>query len=472
MSQPRGLREHPSDVQRRDGDDPELHASDADDQLRQVARREMKLLRPSGITCETHRRDIGNPGMKMPRGRARLPSASALRLGAIRTTSSRPESGKARNGVDTFKSRQPERSEAPGPRGRGRMLGLGRLASSTGHRGNTTGKTGAVTASRDPTARARLGHTEPVFRFDSMDDVFGMTPWTSMVSNPQSASNLSQETAIRKEGNGSLHDDVTIAQNNQWAGAIRNDPLPWNWSGYNRLAIWMDRATPSALTAWVFVQDQVGGISVGQYALVAGWYRYPLDLSAPVDGQHVDCIAIMFTGAGGTTGTVYVDDVVLFNSTVFAESARVAQTFTKSTPTGGSPNSLRLFFDLQATLSLDVVADLEVMVGNTVEWSESPVASGARTIDLDLSGDAGPQAAGSFTLVFSLRLNRTGSEESSMTAWIDNVTLVIPDTLARISVTPTTASVLVGQTAVFTAAGLGIPRQPPAPTPAPTSPTP
>ena len=317
----------------------------------------------------------------------------------------------------------------------------------------TNGTTGAVTASRDPIARARLGHTEPVLRFDSMDDVFGMTPWTSMVSNPQSASNLSQETAIRKEGNGSLHDDVTIAQNNQWAGAIRNDPLPWNWSGYNRLAIWMDRATPSALTAWVFVQDQVGGISLGQYALVAGWYRYPLDLNAPLDVSQVDYIAIIFTGAGGTTGTVYVDDVVLFNSTVFAESARVAQTFTKSTPTGGSPNSLRLFFDLQATLSLDVVADLEVMVGNTVEWSESPVASGARTIDLDLSGDAGLQAAGSFTLVFSLRLNRTGSEESSMTAWIDNVTLFIPGTLARISVTPTTASVLVGQTAVFTAEG-------------------
>ncbi len=55
MSQSDGLREHPSDVQRRDGDDPELHASNADDQLRQVARREMDLLRPSDITCETHR---------------------------------------------------------------------------------------------------------------------------------------------------------------------------------------------------------------------------------------------------------------------------------------------------------------------------------------------------------------------------------------------------------------------------------
>src|SRR5207249_6028943 len=118
MSQPCRLREHPSDVQRRDGDDPELHASDADDQLRQVARREMKLLRPSGITCETHRRDIGNPGMKMPRGRAGFRAHPRFGWGRFRTTSSRPESGKARNGADTFKSRQPERSEAPGPRGR------------------------------------------------------------------------------------------------------------------------------------------------------------------------------------------------------------------------------------------------------------------------------------------------------------------------------------------------------------------
>ena len=30
----------------------------------------------------------------------------------------------------------------------------------------TNGTTGAVTASRDPTARARLGYTEPVLRFD------------------------------------------------------------------------------------------------------------------------------------------------------------------------------------------------------------------------------------------------------------------------------------------------------------------
>src|SRR5207245_9432787 len=112
---------------------------------------------------------------------------------------------------------------------------------------------------------------------------------------PHGTTNPREATARRREATGSLRDDVTIAQNNQWAGAIRNDPLPWNWSGYNRLAIWMDRATPSALTAWVYVQDQAGGISLGQYALVAGWYRYPLDLNEPLEVFQVDYIATILS---------------------------------------------------------------------------------------------------------------------------------------------------------------------------------
>src|SRR2546422_6741063 len=163
----------------------------------------------------------------------------------------------------------------------------------------TNGTTGAVTASRDPTARARLGHTTPVLRFDSMDDVFGSTLWTSAVSNPQSSSNLSQETAIRSEGTGSLKDEVTIAQNNQWAGAIRDDPLRWNWSGYDRLAIRMDKATPGTLWAWVYVQDEAGGNAWGLFSLVTGWYRYPVDLNAPLDVSNVTYVEVAFAGAAG-----------------------------------------------------------------------------------------------------------------------------------------------------------------------------
>ena len=225
------------------------------------------------------------------------------------------------------------------------------------------GTTGAVTASRDPTARARLGHTTPVLEFDSMDNVSGPTPWTRVTSGQTHAySNLSQEAVVAVEGNGSLRDNVTILKDNEWAGALRDDPLPWNWSGFNRMAIWMDKATSNPLSAWVFVQDQAGGSAWGQYALVTGWYRYALDLDAPLNVSRVNFITIVFTGLAGPTATVYVDDIVLFNSTSFSESASVAQTFTKSTPTGGGPNSLRLVFDVETTSSLNVAA---TWVGNT-----------------------------------------------------------------------------------------------------------
>ncbi len=315
------------------------------------------------------------------------------------------------------------------------------------------GTTGAVTASRDSTARARLGHTTPGFEFDSMDNALGPTPWTSVTSGQTHAySNLSQETVIEVEGNGSLIANVTILKDNEWGGALRDDPLPWNWSGFNRMAIWMDKATTNPLSAWVFVQDEMGGSAWGQYALVTGWYRYALDLDRPLDVSRVTFVAIVFTGLAGPPATVYVDDIVLFNSTTFSERASVAQSFMKSTPTGGGPNSLRLVFDLDATPSLDVDSFLEVTIGNTVEWSEVPL-SGNRTIDVDVSGDVPLQATGSFTLTVSLWLNRTGWEEASMIAWIDDITLIIPGALARITLTPQTALVPAGEVAVFRAGG-------------------
>lgn len=319
----------------------------------------------------------------------------------------------------------------------------------------TNGTTRAVTAAHDPTARARLGRASSALTFDSMDNIFGPTPWTSAISGSGLAtSQVSQATTIRVEGNGSMRDDVRISQNNEWGGAERNDPLPWNWSRYGRFAMWIDKATPASLWAWVTIQDQSGRSTFGLYVLVDGWYRYAFDLNAStVDLAHIDFVQIAFAGAAGTTATLYVDDIVLIDSTTFAETASVAQMFTKSTSTGSSPNSLRLTFDLAATPSLNVVSRLQVAIGNTVEWSETSVAGGKRAISVDVSGDVALRGTGSFALAFSLRLNRTGWEEASMTAWIDNVTLVQPGTLARIAVTPSTAFVPVGYATLFTADG-------------------
>src|SRR5207249_10338692 len=49
-----GLREHPSDVEGRDGDDPELDAAEAHDQLGQVTRRDAELLRESALAIGAH----------------------------------------------------------------------------------------------------------------------------------------------------------------------------------------------------------------------------------------------------------------------------------------------------------------------------------------------------------------------------------------------------------------------------------
>src|SRR2546427_754347 len=256
-----------------------------------------------------------------------------------------------------------------------------------------------------------------------MDDVFGANPWTSSVSNGQVSSNLSQETAIRTEGNGSMRDDIAVVSNNQRAGAIRDDPLPWNWSGYDRLAIWMNKATPGTLWAWVYVQDEKGENTWGLFSLVGGWYRYPMDLGPPLDLTRVSSVEIAFASTGAATGTVYIDDIVLFNSTTFAESAHVAQTFTKAIPTGGSPNSLRLVFDLQATASSNVDATLAVAIGNRVEWSGTPVA-GTRTVDVDVSGDVELQGTGLVTAT-----HRTITGTANVT--VDLPAIVIPPSSPR-----------------------------------------
>src|SRR5437899_12398360 len=65
----------------------------------------------------------------------------------------------------------------------------------------TNGTTGAITASRDPQARARLGHTTPVLRFHSRDDGLGSKPWASSVSNTQASNHLSQRRRSRADAN-------------------------------------------------------------------------------------------------------------------------------------------------------------------------------------------------------------------------------------------------------------------------------
>jgi len=287
------------------------------------------------------------------------------------------------------------------------------------------GSTGQVVSARDPGGSARLWHLTPRVQFDSMDSVFGTHPWTA-VSNGKSSSALSQSTFVRKEGTGSLRDDITIGQQGggNWVGAIRDDPGTWNWSAYNRLGVWVN-VNASGLAASILLTN-LGGqnwVSWIPQSLSPGWRRYIFDISPSFGtNNQIDQVMVGFLGNLGKY-TAHVDDMVLFNYTAFDETARVTQTFMKPDPTNGSPGTLSLQFDVSATPSVNVVSYLKVNLGGFT-WSESPVAAGARTLSFDASADPALQGTGSFNLTFSLELIRIGTQEASMSAWIDNVMLM------------------------------------------------
>src|SRR6266571_685665 len=242
------------------------------------------------------------------------------------------------------------------------------------------GATGQVLAARDAGGRARLWHLTPRLQFDSMDNVFGTHPWVG-VGNGKSSSILGQSTTVRVEGSGSLRDNVTIGQ--QGGG---------NW------------------VSWI------------PQSLTPGWHRYVFDIS-PSFGTNtqIDQAMVGFLGNLGKY-TAHVDDLVLFNYTAFDERSNVSQTFIKPSSTSGTPGTLSLTFDVVASPSVNVVAYLRVSAGG-FRWSESPVPAGTRTLALDLSADSALQGSGSFNLTFSLELIRIGTEEASMSGWIDNVSL-------------------------------------------------
>ena len=286
------------------------------------------------------------------------------------------------------------------------------------------GTAGQVLSARDPGGNARLWHLTPRVQFDSMDDVFGTNNWAA-VSYGRSTSSLSQSTSVRVEGSGSLRDDLVIAQQGGTnpIGAIRDDPGTWNWSAYNRLGVWIN-VNASGIAASILL-DNPGGwnwVSWIPQSLTPGWRRYVFDISPGYGtNNQIDAVQVGFLGNVGPY-RAYVDDLVLFNYTAFDETGNVTQTFIKPSPTGGTPGTLSLGFDVVASPSVDVVAYFRVSVGG-VNWSESPIPSGTRTLTLDLSADPALRGSGSFNLTFSLELISIGAGEASMSLRIDNVRL-------------------------------------------------
>ncbi len=286
----------------------------------------------------------------------------------------------------------------------------------------TNGPTGNVSAARDPTAKGTIWHSTPRTQFDSMVDCCALpTPnWTALSAGGSSA--ISQVP-------GSMRDDITLVIGG-WSGATRNDGGTWDWRPYNRLAVWIDGSAAAGVQVYIHLEN-LGGANPWDYspplALASGWQRYIFSYSAfPGNAATIDRLDLRFSGPAGSY-TTYIDDIDQFNLSAFDEAAKLSQTFGKPNSTINSPNAVVLTFDVEATLSIDVLGYFNVSVAGILEWTETPVVSGTRTLYLDLSGNVALQASGPFPIEFALHLTRIGTEEASMAVWIDNVTLTATD---------------------------------------------
>jgi hypothetical protein len=284
----------------------------------------------------------------------------------------------------------------------------------------TNGTTRNVTASRDPTAKAKMGHDTPRTQFDSMDNP--LVNWNSIGSGGPLITDWARDTAVVQEGSASLRIGMSFPGGAGYAGAQRILGGA-DWSAYNRLALWLDRTTATPVEVYLFIRDlSATSDSTPPQTISSNWARYRFDFGAlAIDPSAVDIVEIRFTSALATTATVFVDDLVLFNYSAFSEAASVSQPFSKPGTSGGL-DSVVVRFNVATTPSINVTSSLKLMIDTTLVWSETPAPTGGnRYVDISAFTGTG------YLLNFSLELTRINFGEASMSVWIDNVTLTATD---------------------------------------------
>jgi len=284
----------------------------------------------------------------------------------------------------------------------------------------TNGTTGNVSAARDPTAKARMGHDTPRTQFDSMDDGASSFRWSAIGAG--ATCGILSDDLNHVEGIESIRCDYNNpGPSTNYAGAQRILGGA-DWSSYNRLALWLDRTTATPVDAYLFLQDgSFASDFTPTQTVSSNWARYVFDFGAlAIDPSAVNIVEIRFTGLTGAA-TVFVDDLVLFNYTAFSETASVSQPFSKPATSGG-PDSVVVRFDVAATASINVTSSLKLMINTTVVWSGTPIPPGGSRY-VDISSFSGTD----HLLNFSLELTRVGTGEASMSVWIDNVTVTATD---------------------------------------------
>src|SRR3990172_8031657 len=274
-----------------------------------------------------------------------------------------------------------------------------------------------------------MGTGTPWRQEDSFDDGASSFRWTGVGGG--ATCGILSDDPLHVEGAERVRCDYNNpgAQSN-WAGASKDQAGTWDWSAYNRLAIWLNATNTSGsgnLTFYIYLDDTVILWSSANQSVGAGWENHVFDLTAFTaaggDLSIVNQVDIRFTNLTGTA-TLYIDDLVLFNASAAEEAGTISQVVTKpATPpwTGGT----LLQFSYNATAVANATAWLNVTRNGTAVWSQ-PLAPGlSGSVYLDASAPFA--AGGDHALAFNLTAIPFADRIADVRVSVDDVVLTAPN---------------------------------------------
>ena len=289
-----------------------------------------------------------------------------------------------------------------------------------------------TSASGNVTAAWNTSAKNAVFRHNSPKTE---AQWDSLDANPGTWAGVNgipwTNTTGPHEGTGMLGLNFTLGPGpGAWAGVQHQTVV--NWSGSDRMVIWVLPMNPS-LPLTFNITATVGTSLRGSTAraLVPGWQEIAVDLGelGPVRGSLIS-LTVRVMGQNIPSGTVYFDDLRTGNAKQFDETARVRQTVVKTNATTPAMGSavLRVNWSTPSAtgvVRVDGVVDVNGPSGSAVKTF--PMSSGMtwRTSLLDFS--ATTALPGLYNVSVGIRVIMDNTSSSSVEVRADDVSLLFPN---------------------------------------------
>jgi len=275
-------------------------------------------------------------------------------------------------------------------------------------------------------------------RFRHMSDAAATVQWDSLDTHANwfnigfdGTSVLGTAQDGRKEGVGMMSDQInTLPSPSAWAGALRMGPF--NWSGYDRLVIWIKSPvlTPfdATFNVTAFIGTNLRGTS--PLPLLADWREYLVDLTdLGADRSEITQLTLRFNGPSLEDKAFYLDDIRLVATKRFTEAAAAHQSITKADATAAAHGTSAISYDWvvsNATGIASVESALRVSgpLGSFERWAPAPEIGVWAHETADVS--AWISATGSYTIRIEVRFAIDTNVTSDAAVSLDNVTLQIP----------------------------------------------